>query len=277
MPYLAIDVRLDLGRQLAVHVERAARRGAHHEEGDGDHQEQGRDRDQQAPEPMKREHGGEERSPTRAPCRRGRPLRNFHPPPMMSTKGPPCRTRERRMTDFRRVTDDFAVAPQISRGRRGRGRRARASRLIINNRPDGEAPGPADRARRSRPPPSAAGLAYLHIPVRGGPTPAQVEAARRRCCEADGPVLAFCRSGTRSIITWSLGQAMSGARAARRAGRPGPRRRLRPVGRARAEGRMRDPHAGAGPAGRRVWQHGRRPAAPDARQSSAAADRLEPF
>jgi uncharacterized protein (TIGR01244 family) len=29
--------------------------------------------------------------------------------------------------------------------------------------------------------------------------------------EADGPVLAFCRSGTRSIVTWSLGEALSGA------------------------------------------------------------------
>ena len=28
---------------------------------------------------------------------------------------------------------------------------------------------------------------------------------------ADGPVLAFCRSGTRSITTWSIGQALSGA------------------------------------------------------------------
>ena len=30
--------------------------------------------------------------------------------------------------------------------------------------------------------------------------------------EAPGPILAFCRSGTRSIVTWSLGQAASGAR-----------------------------------------------------------------
>jgi uncharacterized protein (TIGR01244 family) len=29
---------------------------------------------------------------------------------------------------------------------------------------------------------------------------------------ADGKVLLFCRSGTRSINTWALGQAMSGKR-----------------------------------------------------------------
>ena len=58
----------------------------------------------------------------------------------------------------------------------------------------------------------AAGLAFFHIPVRGGPTPDQVEQTQAILAEADGPVLAFCRSGTRSIVTWSLSQAASGAR-----------------------------------------------------------------
>jgi uncharacterized protein (TIGR01244 family) len=57
-----------------------------------------------------------------------------------------------------------------------------------------------------------AGLAYFHIPVRGGPTPDQVETTRKVLAEAARPVLAFCRSGTRSIITWSLSEAASGAR-----------------------------------------------------------------
>ena len=30
--------------------------------------------------------------------------------------------------------------------------------------------------------------------------------------DAAGPVLAFCRSGTRSIVIWSIGQALSGER-----------------------------------------------------------------
>ena len=58
-----------------------------------------------------------------------------------------------------------------------------------------------------------AGLAYAHIPVRGGPGPAEVEAVRELVAATDGPVLAFCRSGTRSIVTWSIGQAQSGAMA----------------------------------------------------------------
>ena len=113
------------------------------------------------------------------------------------------------MTDFRHVTDDLSVAPQI-----GVADVAEAARqgftTIINNRPDGEDP--------SQPPGAeieaaakAAGLAYVHIPVRGAPGPAEVEAVRQVVDAAEGPVLAFCRSGTRSITTWSIGQAMSGA------------------------------------------------------------------
>ena len=40
-----------------------------------------------------------------------------------------------------------------------------------------------------------------------------VDAVRAALANAKGPVLAFCRSGTRSIVTWSLGEAMAGARA----------------------------------------------------------------
>ncbi len=114
------------------------------------------------------------------------------------------------MADIRKVTDDFAVAPQISPGDL-----AQAAKdgfvLVINNRPDGEAPDqPASAEMEAAA--KAAGLAYVHIPVRGGPTPEQVEAVAVAVQEADGPVLAFCRSGTRSIITWSLGKAISGAR-----------------------------------------------------------------
>jgi uncharacterized protein (TIGR01244 family) len=39
-----------------------------------------------------------------------------------------------------------------------------------------------------------------------------VEATQQVLAQAPGPVLAFCRSGTRSIVTWSLSQAQAGAR-----------------------------------------------------------------
>ncbi|THD64807.1 TIGR01244 family sulfur transferase [Phenylobacterium sp.] len=114
------------------------------------------------------------------------------------------------MTDFRRVTDDLSVAPQIGVADVAEAK-AQGFTTIINNRPDGEdpaqPPGAAIEAAAK-----AAGLAYVHIPVRGAPGPAEVEAVRAAVEQADGPVLAFCRSGTRSITTWSIGQAQSGAR-----------------------------------------------------------------
>lgn len=114
------------------------------------------------------------------------------------------------MPTFKHVTDDLSVAPQISLADV-----AEAARLgfttLINNRPDGEEPGQPTSAQVEAAA-REAGLAYAHIPVRGGPGPAEVEAVRELVDAADGPVLAFCRSGTRSIVTWSIGQAQSGAR-----------------------------------------------------------------
>jgi uncharacterized protein (TIGR01244 family) len=113
------------------------------------------------------------------------------------------------MSDFRRVTDELSVAPQISVADVAEAAR-QGFRTIINNRPDGEDPSqPASAEIEAAA--EAAGLTYVHIPVRGSPGPAEVEAVREVVDAAEGPVLAFCRSGTRSIVTWSIGQAMSGA------------------------------------------------------------------
>jgi uncharacterized protein (TIGR01244 family) len=113
------------------------------------------------------------------------------------------------MTGFRRVTDSLSVSPQIAIDDLDRAARE-GFVLVINNRPDDEEPGQPSSAQIEAAA-KAAGLDYVHVPVRGGPTHDQVEAVRRAVEGAEGPVLAFCRSGTRSIITWSLGQAASGA------------------------------------------------------------------
>ena len=113
------------------------------------------------------------------------------------------------MSDFRRVTDSLSVSPQVTEADMARAA-AEGFALVINNRPDGEDPSqPSSAAIESAA--RAAGLDYLYVPVRGGPTPDQVEAVRVAVEQAKGPVLAFCRSGTRSIVTWSLGQALAGA------------------------------------------------------------------
>ena len=113
------------------------------------------------------------------------------------------------MTDFRRVTDTLSVAPQIS-VEDVETARAQGFVLIVNNRPDGESPdqtpsGKIEAAAR------AAGLAYVHIPVMGGPTQAQAQAMHEAVNTAGGPVLAYCRSGTRSITTWAYGEILAGS------------------------------------------------------------------
>ncbi|MBA4792239.1 MAG: TIGR01244 family phosphatase [Phenylobacterium sp.] len=114
------------------------------------------------------------------------------------------------MTDFRRVTDQFSVSPQIAPADVAAAA-AQGFVLIVNNRPDGEDPAQPSGAEIEAAA-KAAGLGYVAIPVRGGPTAEQVAALRETVEAADGPVLAFCRSGTRCIVTWSLGQAQAGAR-----------------------------------------------------------------
>jgi uncharacterized protein (TIGR01244 family) len=109
------------------------------------------------------------------------------------------------MTDFRTVTETFSVSPQISVADVADAA-AQGFTLIINNRPDGEAPGQptSDEIAAAA---SAAGLGYAYIPVVGRPGPAQVKAVREAVDGADGKVLAYCRSGTRSICAWAIGRA----------------------------------------------------------------------
>ncbi len=81
-------------------------------------------------------------------------------------------------------------------------------RLIVNNRPDGEEPGqPASAEIEAAA--RAAGLDYRHIPVAGGLAPYKIEAMAEALDQ--GPLLAFCRTGTRSTFLWALARARSGA------------------------------------------------------------------
>ena len=80
---------------------------------------------------------------------------------------------------------------------------------IVNNRPDGEEsgqPSGAEIEAAAR----AAGLDYRHIPIAGGFSNDQVEAMAAALDEADGKVLAFCRSGTRSTFLWALARKAVG-------------------------------------------------------------------
>ena len=86
--------------------------------------------------------------------------------------------------------------------------------LLINNRPDGEdaaQPGTGPEAEAAR----EAGLAYLHLPIGAAPlTEADIRAFQAALASAAGPVLAHCRSGTRSLNVWAIGEVLDGRMAA---------------------------------------------------------------
>ncbi len=76
---------------------------------------------------------------------------------------------------------------------------------VINNRPDGEAPGQPSSAELARAAANA-GLAYEHVPIVGEPSAAQADAVARIAASATGKVLAFCKSGHRSMLAVTRGR-----------------------------------------------------------------------
>ncbi|MDV3458824.1 TIGR01244 family sulfur transferase [Sphingomonas sp. HF-S4] len=110
---------------------------------------------------------------------------------------------------IRKIDEQISVAPQIAPenipllAEQGFG-------LVINNRPDDEEAGQPSSAE-IRAAAEAAGLGYIAIPtVMGGMSSQQVEAMAKALEGAQGPVLAYCRSGTRSCNLWALAEASRG-------------------------------------------------------------------
>lgn len=115
------------------------------------------------------------------------------------------------MSEFKRVTSDFAVAAQLEPGDISRAA-AEGFRTILVNRPDGETPGqpPAGEMKAEA---DAAGIDFKAIPFQGlPPSPAVVAETATTLDEAKRPVLAYCRTGTRSITAWAMAEALGGNR-----------------------------------------------------------------
>ena len=108
--------------------------------------------------------------------------------------------------EIKHITEDYAVSAQIQPV----DMQALADagfKMVINNRPDSEISGDlqSDAMRAAA---DAAGLSYVSNPViNGGLTQDMVENHAAAIRAANGPVFAYCRSGTRSSIVWALGQA----------------------------------------------------------------------
>ena len=110
---------------------------------------------------------------------------------------------------FRQLTERVYASPQIELGEVAEAARAGFG-LIINNRPEDESddqtPGAEIAAAAA-----AAGLGYVAIPVtHAGFSQPQIAAMAGALASTDKPILAYCRSGTRSTLLWALAEASNG-------------------------------------------------------------------
>jgi uncharacterized protein (TIGR01244 family) len=110
----------------------------------------------------------------------------------------------------RPIAPDVCVAPQLTPEAMAEAARA-GFRSVINNRPDFEhgpdQPTNAAIEAAAR----AAGLEYRFLPVSGAfQTPEQIEAFAALLAELPRPILAFCRSGTRSSNLYAQARLLRG-------------------------------------------------------------------
>jgi sulfide:quinone oxidoreductase len=107
--------------------------------------------------------------------------------------------------DLRKISDRFTVSSQIAPADlpviAGAGFRS-----VICNRPDGEERDQPDMALIEAAARDA-GLAFRSIPITGGAvSEADATAFRTALDTMPGPVLAYCRSGTRCTMLWTIAQ-----------------------------------------------------------------------
>ncbi len=110
---------------------------------------------------------------------------------------------------IRQINESISVAPQIA-VEQVADIAAAGYTTIVNNRPDDEDAGqPSGDAIRAAA--EAAGLRYVAIPVtHAGFSHPQIDAMTQALTDSVGPVLAYCRSGTRSCNLWALAAAKAG-------------------------------------------------------------------
>ena len=104
--------------------------------------------------------------------------------------------------DIKTLTSALSVSSQIKHGDVAK-IATLGFKTIINNRPDRETPLQprtktlADNAKR-------AGIHYIHLPVISGQmTQENIDEFAALLADVNGPVLAFCRTGTRSAKLWA--------------------------------------------------------------------------
>lgn len=107
---------------------------------------------------------------------------------------------------FKTLTPSLSVSPQLSEADVAKAA-CDGFRAIIDNRPDGEEPGQPSAAEMQAFAASH-GLGFAHVPTVGGKISDEDVALMAHALSTfEGPVLAYCRTGTRSTTLWALTQA----------------------------------------------------------------------
>jgi len=110
---------------------------------------------------------------------------------------------------MKQINDRLWISPQIETGAIS-SLKEKGFAGIVNNRPDGEEPRqpPAETNRAEA---EAHGLNYTHIPIVPGQiSEEQVRKFQKALEESEGPVIAHCKTGTRSATLFAIGEVMDG-------------------------------------------------------------------
>lgn len=109
--------------------------------------------------------------------------------------------------DIRQITPRFFAAPQISPEEMPQ-IVAIGIKRVLCNRPDEEIP-PSHHASVMEQAARDAGLEFVCLPLTHQTMTSDVIAQNKALMDdCDGPVLAYCASGTRSTIAWALAAAL---------------------------------------------------------------------
>ncbi|MCK5873369.1 MAG: TIGR01244 family phosphatase [Alcanivoracaceae bacterium] len=107
---------------------------------------------------------------------------------------------------YPKLSSTLTVAPQI-RPDDLEAIAAAGYKTVINNRPDGEEMG-QPRAATMAAKAASLGMQYFHQPVVGGAISDQdIEDFEQLVANAEKPVFAYCRTGTRCTVLWALSEA----------------------------------------------------------------------
>jgi uncharacterized protein (TIGR01244 family) len=121
----------------------------------------------------------------------------------------PSSSQEPDMTAYAKINDTLSIAGQLAL-EDFPGVASIGFKTVINNRSCAEEPGQPSSAQEAAAA-AAAGLGYAHIPVHAASISEQdVRDMQKALSEAEHPVLAHCRSGTRSLMLYVIGEVLDG-------------------------------------------------------------------